>query len=134
MATVNLTNDARFFMKKDEGVFGAQIKGVADVSGTDEYVLGNIPENALVTGGYVVVKTANGAVATVQVKVGGVNFGAAADVNAVAVVALSATAVSGSGAAISITPSVALASVVEFDLILKYVEYRKQSGEMTPVS
>lgn len=133
MATVNKTRLAHANEKKVYSVAAARLK-VADFSGTDTLQLFTIPENCLITAARCVVKTAGQAnlVLDMGLTASGNELQNDLDVDAASVVggALTTAIDSGTGKTVYLTPSAA-PTAGEFDIIVEYIEYRRNNGELS---
>lgn len=128
----------RFSQKRSVSVFSASLNLLElGASGLDdaEVKLANLPDNIVITGGYVVVHTAsNVADATVELKAGATTIGAAVDIDAAGTEAVEASLGFEIGPVLSATFSTKTHTQGRVTIVLEYIEYEKTSGELTKVT
>ena len=144
MSTDMLRED-RFMQKKSESFFagevveGSESYNIPAVSGN--YLLANIPPNALITNAYIHVETvsdaATSAVGTLGTAEAGTEILSAANLKAATgkVGTFTGQSLTGTGKELhlGITVTGAATAVGEYLVVVEYLEYRKNTGEYTKV-
>lgn len=145
MAHEDLTREDRFYQKKSECFFAAEVnEGVESyeidaVSGN--YLLANIPADAIITNAYIHVETASDAattnVATLGTAEGGTEILSAGDLKSTGEQGtFTGQSLTGSGVELylGVTVTGAATAVGKYKVVVEYMEYKKNTGELTRIS
>ena len=140
MATINRTREAERSLKKSYSVSSVTLKADDITADTDILQLFNIPENSLIYDAEVISKVPfnPGTSLTVEGRYGGNQVFAPVDLTSIAgiIVLVVTKRDSGAGGFFTLTTSLggALPTVGEFEIMVKYIEYTKNNGELTQLS
>lgn len=142
MAFTDKTRVGNFAQKKGVSLFAAEIvEGVELSAGTGNYLIANIPPDAVITGAFVQVLTASDAATSATAKLGTTEGGSevlsAANLKTVGKQGTATGHVAtGSGAELylGLTVSGAATDVAKYVVVVEYVEYRKNTGELTRIT
>lgn len=149
MANINITRIGEIAQKKVKRVLGVEINaaffvaaGITPATGTANYLAATLPERAVITDAYVVVRTvassATSAVVNVGTAEGGAQIIAAADIKAATGVigTLVGKRDTGTGQDIYVQTvyTGATTNFGDYTVVIEYTEYEKNSGEYTKFS
>lgn len=144
MAYTDKTRVSTFFQKKSECFFAAEINQGTDdneiAETTGNYLIANLPADAVITNAYVHVKTASDAVTSATATLGTTDGGS----QIVSAANLKTTGKQGTFAGqsltglgkelyLNVTVTGAATAVGQFIVVVEYLEYRKNTGEYTRV-
>lgn len=146
MAYENKLREDRFFQKKSESFFAAEVVEGAEsyeIDGTasGNFKLANIPPNALITNAFIHVEAASDAatsnVATLGTTEGGSEILSAADLTTLgeqgSFTGQSLTT-TGKPLFLGTTVTGAATNVGKYVVVVEYMEYRKNTGEYTKIT
>lgn len=142
MTNVAMTREDRFYQKKSECFFAAEVNegtesyeiGVT----SDNYLLANIPPDAIITNAYIHVATASdaatSAVATLGTAEGGSEILSAADLTSTGKEGTftgQSLTDTGKELYLGVTITGAATAVGKYKVVVEYLEYKKNTGEYT---
>lgn len=148
MAYVDMTRSNDFMKKKSICLFAGEVNEGADVlageipAGTNaNYLLANLPENAIITNAYIHVETgsnaATSATATLGTTEGGTQILSAGNLKTTGKQGtFTGQSLTGFGKSLylGVTYVGAATNAGKFKVVVEYVEYRKDSGELTRIT
>jgi hypothetical protein len=145
MANIDMTREINFAQKKGVCLFASElVEGTASYeipAASGNYLLANIPTDAIITDAYIQVRVAADAATSSSAKLGTAEGGSqvlsAANLKTVGKQGtFTGHVVTGTGAALylGVTVSGAATNVGEYVVVVEYVEYRKNTGEYTRIT
>lgn len=145
MAFTDMTREANFSQKKGVCLFASEVaEGTESFeipAATGNYLLANIPPDAIITNAYVQVKTASDAGTSATAKLGTAEGGtevlSAANLKTLGKQGTFTGHVeTGTGAELylGVTVTGAATTVGKYVVVVEYLEYRKNTGELTRVT
>ena len=145
MAFTDKTRAGDFAQKKGVSLLAAEVvegtESFAIPAVTGNYLIANIPPDAIITGAFVQVKTASDAATSSTVKLGTAEGGSevlsAANLKTLGKQGTFTGHVeTGSGAELylGLTVTGAATNVANYVVVVEYVEYRKNTGELTRIT
>jgi len=145
MANIDMTRENNFHQKKGVCLFASEvIEGTDDAqiaAGSGNFLLSNIPLDALITDAYIHVVTASdaatSAVATLGTAEAGSEILSAADLTTVGKEGTftgQSLTTTGKGLYLGITTVGAATNVGKYIVVVEYIEYTKNTGEYTTIT
>ena len=145
MANIDMTRENDFSQKKGVCLFAGEVNEGTESfeipAITGNYLLANIPPDVIITDAYVQVKTASDAATTAVAKLGTAEAGsqilASANLKTVGKQGTFGTQIdSGTGVELylGVTVTGAATAVGKYVVVVEYVEYTKNTGELTNVT
>lgn len=145
MANINKTRQNNYMQKKGFCLFAAEviegIEAAQIASGSGNFVLANIPKDAVITDAYIHVETVSDAattnVATLGTTEGGSEILSAADLKATGKEGTftgQSLTTTGKPLFLGITTTGAATNVGKYIVVVEYVEYTKNTGEYTTIT